>query len=331
MFCTGALSQTARVCEKCSAEEAAISYAKSLAPRLTCSLALNGETECYSPQKTVTFVDANSGQSYKYEVFRDSAPPYAVHVKRVPLSRESEASFKTLMQFIVDANAAISNASTRFDALVNSASDEFQQVSAIGESQPATECPSSSALSTLVNPNTLDTIQSRAAIEIGAKLENIDDYSQLNFAKVGHQWSIDFNGLNSTIVTEGHHRNKLFIVTFGQSERQSDRKDFFAYSVDIIGFDSQHIPIVDLTLSDASRVAGYSLGALKGANGPLEIIDECILTQFANAVEQGVLVSLASSNASSPEFQARCTTSELAYWGNEIRQNNQAFLFRVCD
>lgn len=303
LFCTDALSQTARVCEKCSTEVDAVSYAKSLASRLTCSQTLNGETECYSTQKTVTFVDASSGQSYKYEVFRDSTSPWEIQVKRVPLSRDKEASFKKLMQLIVDANVAISNASTRFNTLVNSASDEFQQVSAISESQPISECPSSSALSTLVNPNTLDTIQSRAAIEIGTKLENIDDYRQLNFAKVGHQWSIDFNGLNSTILTEDHHRNKPFIVTFGHSERQSDRKDFFAYSVDIIGFDSQHIPIVDLTLSDASRVAGYSVGALKGTNGPLEITNECVLTQFANAVEQGVLVSLASPPLPAQSFK----------------------------
>jgi hypothetical protein len=287
--CNFVNAETAIICGNCSTESAALSFAKSKTNPLECSPVFGADITCKSRSKIVTFVDANSGQAYKYNVFHESTPPWNVQAEKVALTADRKESFRRLMAFINDTNNSISEASSDIDQLIGILALKSPRGDV---SLNSTEtCPANTALNTLTNPNTLDFIQERASIEIGTRMISKNNDINLNPVKINNSWSLSFKGLSSTIFADSASRNPSFIVTFNESERVGSRKDFFAYSVNILGFDEQNIPIINFTLSDASRVAGYTLGALKGNNGPLEITNECVQEKFEEAVNAGVLTS----------------------------------------
>ncbi len=286
-------AETAVICESCGTESAAQSFAKSKANPLECSPIFDFEVSCQSQSKIVTFVDANSGQAYKYNVFHERHAPWNVQAERIALSSAQEQSFDVLMKFIRDWNSSVRNASTSAAQLLNSSS--ISPLSDVDFLQSSGGCPSDTALSALTNPNTLDEIKTTASLEIGLNLTSKNNDLNLNPVKINKNYSLTFMGIGSTITTEGTTRNPSFVVSFDESERASSRKDFLAYSVNILGYDTQNLPILEFSLSDSSQVAGYTLGGLKGNNGPLQIDNDCIEDRFETAVNQGVLTPQTTS------------------------------------
>jgi hypothetical protein len=334
LVCNFVNAETAVICENCSTESAALSFAKSKTNPLECAPVFGADITCQSRSKIVTFVDANSGQAYKYNVFHENTPPWNVQAEKVALTADREESFRRLMTFIKDTNNSVSEASSDFDQLIGFSALKSPQGNV--PSNSAETCPVKTALSTLTNPNTLDFIQERASIEIGMRMISKNNDINLNPVKINNSWTLSFKGLSSTILADSASRNPSFIVTFNESERVSSRKDFFAYSVNILGFDEQNIPIINFTLSDASRVAGYTLGALKGNNGPLDITNECVQEKFEEAVNAGVLTSRSTPVGGSgggmpgspPDggsyYQPSCEIVDFYQSGKRI------YTFRIC-
>lgn len=332
-------AETAIVCEDCDNVDSAVAFAKSKANQLECSPMFGFDVSCQSRNKVITFVDANSGQAYKYNVYHDRFPPWDVQADRISLSSDREESFRKLMGFINDTNEAIREASSEFEYSAGYANQNYVSASTFSAYSSTDSCPSDTALSALVDPNALDFIKEKASIEIGTRIISRNNDINLNPIKLNNSWSINFRGLSSTIVADSPIRKASFIVTFDESERPSSRKDFFAYSVDILGFDEQNLPIINFTLTDASRVAGYSLGALRGNDGPLKITNECIQEKFEQAVENGILGAKVTTVGGSgggglPEtpssggggsYQPSCQIIEFSQGGRLL------YVFRICN
>lgn len=285
-------AETAIICEDCNTVSAIESFAKSKANHLECSPVFGMDMTCQSRNKVVTFIDANSNQVYKYNVFHESNAPWKVQVEKMILSPDREESFKILMQFVKDANSSIFESSKNINQLISGSSARKPLTS-------NSTCPEETALSALTNPNTLDSIKTIASIEIGLNLASKNNDLNLNPVKINKSYSFIFKGLSSSILVDSPTRNRSFVVTFEESERPSSRKDFLAYNVNILGYDEQNIPILDFVLSNSSQVAGYTLGGLKGVNGPLEINNECIQKKFEEAINTGVLTKSNTSSSGS--------------------------------
>ncbi|RUO31559.1 hypothetical protein CWE12_00740 [Aliidiomarina sedimenti] len=300
-FSSITFAETAVICESCSTESAAEAFAKSNANTLQCSSEFGPDITCQSINKVITFVDSNSGQAYKYNVFHERDFPWSVQAERIPLSSDREESFRILMKFVRDSNSAITEASADSHEILGSFNISSSSANRSSNSDGA--CPTDTALSALTNPNTLDSIQNRAAIEIGTKLISRNNDLNLNPVKIDRSYSLSFLGLTSSILADSASRDPSFIVTFDESERPGSRKDFFAYQVSILGFDEQNLPIMNFNLLGASQVAGYRLENLSGSSGSLAIENECVKERLEEAVNNGVLtpaVNLGGSAGGEP-------------------------------
>lgn len=280
-------AETAEICESCGTESEAKSFAKTKANPLECSPVFDPNMTCKSRNKIVTFVDANSGQAYKYNVYHEADYPWNVQADKMTMSPNREESYRILMKFVRDSSRAINQSSTGANQLIGPMN--FNSIAGHSSLSSSGSCPSGTALNALTNPNTLDYIKTKASIEIGTRLISDNNDLNLNPVKINNSYSLSFMGLNSTIEADGSTRNPSFVVTFDQSEREGSRKDFLAYSINILGYDEQNLPIVNFKLSNASQVAGYTLGGLKGNNGPLELTNSCVKQKFEEAVNAGVL------------------------------------------
>ncbi|RUO74160.1 hypothetical protein CWI80_02055 [Pseudidiomarina sediminum] len=298
-FSSAAFSETAIVCQDCSTESAAESFAKSQANSLQCSEKPGADRVCQSESKVVTFVDYGSGQAYQYKVFHERSYPWEVHVERIPLSATREESFSLLMEFVKDSNSAIEEASTDFNQLLNKA--HMSTVSANTSSGSGGICPENTALKVLTDPNTLDAIKTEASIAIGKQLLSTNNQLNFNPVKINNSYTLSFGGLSSSTAVDGDITTPVYIVTFDESERSSWRKDFLAYYVDILAFDAELLPVMRFTLLEESRVAGYQLKNLRGGDGvgSLSIDNACVKQAFEDAVNNQVLTPSTSDAAGS--------------------------------
>lgn len=295
-FSSAAFSETAIICQDCSTESAAESFAKSQANSLQCSEKPGADRVCQSESKIVTFVDHGSGQAYQYKVFHERSYPWEVRVERIPLSSTREESFSLLMDFVKDSNSAIEEASTDFNQLLNKA--HMGTVSANKTSVSGDACPEETALKVLTDPNTLDAIKTEASIAIGKQLLSKNNRLNFNPVKINDSYTLSFGGLSSFTAADGAITTPVYIVTFDESERPGRRKDFLAYYVDILAFDAELLPVMRFTLLEESRVAGYQLKNLRGGDGvgSLSIDNACVKQTFEDAVNNQVL-TLSTSDA----------------------------------
>lgn len=299
LFSSIAFAETAIICENCSTESAAESFAKSKANSLQCSPVFGPDMTCQSINKVITFVDSSSGQAYKYNVFHQDSFPWDVQAERIPLSSNREESFRILMKFVRDSNSAILASSTDINQLLGTFNISSSTSSSNASSSSSGTCPADTALSALTNPNTLDSIKTKASIAIGTNLISKNNDLNLNPIKIDRSYSLSFMDLSSSIQVDSATRAPSFVVTFDESERPGSRKDFLAYSVNILGYDEQNLPIMNFNLLGASQVGGYRLESLSGSNGAMEIDNECVLERFEEAVNSGILTPAASNTGGS--------------------------------
>ena len=306
VFCTAVYSHlshaaTAEICSDCSTEAKAQQFAKSMANPLQCSPVFGQDMSCTSQTKTVLFVDKASGQVYQYQVYHQPAAPWSTQVKRINLHPDQEEGFRILTQFYRDVNSSIVASSKTVAALLGTHRQNNQTVQNQATVSPQTTdtCPADTALAALLDPNQLEDIQTNATVQIGTNLLNKNNQINLNPVKINDSYSLTFKGFSSNISATGGNRTPSFAVTFTSTERITSISDYLVYGVSIVGYDLQNMPIINYTLSDASRIAGYSLGALKGQNGPLLIDNSCIQDRLDQAVAQGVVTSVSTPIAGS--------------------------------
>lgn len=306
IFCSAVYSQvsvadTAEICADCSTEAKAQQFAKTMANPLECTPIFGQDVSCSSQSKVVVFVDKNSGQAYKYNVYHQQTAPWAVQAERIDMHPVQVESFRILTAFYRDVNESIIASSMSVEALLGS---NWQSIPKLQNrsgttAQSTGNCPTDSALAALLDPNKLSEIRSEANLQIGTNLLSKNNHINLNPVKINDSYSLTFYGFSSNISATGENRTPSFVVDFEKTERQTSISDFLVYTVNILGYNKQNMPVVNFTLSDASRVAGYSLGALKGQNGPLLIDNACIENRLDQAVAQGVITSVSTPIAGS--------------------------------
>lgn len=92
------------------------------------------------------------------------------------------------------------------------------------------------------------------------------------------------------MTSEGATRASSYAVTFSQSERTTSLSDVLVFDTNIPAYKSDGMPAGSLTINEgASRVAGFSLAELRGANGPLLIENECLEERFEAAAAMGII------------------------------------------
>lgn len=102
-------------------------------------------------------------------------------------------------------------------------------------------------------------------------------------------------GIGLSIIDKASSRNPSFVVTFDGSGAATSLQDYLLFTVDVLGYDANNIPITDFNLSDSSRVAGFTLSRLRGENGPVPLDNECVETRLVEAVNMGLLTVKTSS------------------------------------
>ena len=101
------------ICRDCATVSKAKIFAKKLADPLKCDETVVGPNmNCSSTNKVVTILDLDTGSSYKFNLYRDSNPPWSVKVSSRPLSSADKYGFKRLSDFLKATEYSIKSAST---------------------------------------------------------------------------------------------------------------------------------------------------------------------------------------------------------------------------
>ena len=100
------------ICRDCATVSKAKIFAKKLANPLQCDEVVGPNMNCSSTHKVVTILDFDTGNSYKFNLFRDTNPPWPVKVSSRPLSSADKYGFKRLSDFLKAVEYSIESAST---------------------------------------------------------------------------------------------------------------------------------------------------------------------------------------------------------------------------
>ncbi|GFD89493.1 hypothetical protein KUL152_17190 [Tenacibaculum sp. KUL152] len=285
----GAFAGNAELCENCSSQDAAKSFAKTFANAPQCSDYFDNGYQCSSKNKIVTVVDSGSAKPYRFNVYHEQDYPWNVRADSLSIPSDERFLLTDLARFFKALSEAISDASQGAAMSNNQLGVVVMNNSVTAASS---SCPTGTALETLLDPNKLDAIRTVASMEIGTNL--LSKVNQYNVAKHKSYHSFNgsvsgsYKGISATINSNQNTRIPAWVKNFGTSERQTSRSDFLAYRVEVIAYDNQGLPVIELTMSDSSQLAGYTLGALKGNSGPLKIENECVKQKFEYSVAQGI-------------------------------------------
>ena len=292
-------ADSALLCTDCSDPNKAKTFATSRANRLMCEQTeapqtLRTDKFCSSKSKIVTFVDRDSGKAYRYNVYHEPDAPWSVNANKIALSNNMEEGFSILTKFYRDLGSAIKSASSNISNL-NDSTTNLNDASSTYAQAKTTNCPTQTALTTVMDPYAMQNVEDLARLEIAAELSRENNRIALNPIKKDKIYSLNFKGLNLNIYDNTRSKNRSFVVAFGHSEKTSSFQDFLLFTVDILGYDANNIPITNFNLSDSSRVAGFTLSRLRGENGPVPIDNECVETRLEEAVNMGLLTVKTSS------------------------------------
>lgn len=100
------------VCRDCGTVSKAKNFAKKFANPLQCNETTGPNIKCSSIDKIVTILDFDTGNSYKFNIYHDSNPPWPVEVSPRPLSSADKYGFKRLSDFLKATEYSIKSAST---------------------------------------------------------------------------------------------------------------------------------------------------------------------------------------------------------------------------
>ncbi len=279
------LANNAITCKDCPSSEAAKEFAKTMANELVCSSAFGQGLSCSSQSKFVTILDLPSGNSYKFNVYHDPNPPFLVNAEEWQQYTDSQVAFSELAKFARALENAIITGPQRDN---HTLSNSYQPAQA---SNATEECPSDTALATLVDPNAIETLRDKNMLNIatGVMQEyDVDNTNGLRPTSTIKSIALVFKGQQFSATPAQGRIFAAYIEGFENTERPTNIPDYIAFDIAIVGWDIGDRPVGRLDISDSSRVGGFSLSALKGENGPLLIDNECISSQLDNAAAKGI-------------------------------------------
>lgn len=287
-------ADSALLCSDCPDPNKAKAFATSMANRLICDQDVGPDISCSSRNKIVTFVDRDSGKAYRYNVYHEPDAPWSVNADRIALSNKMEEGFAVLTKFYRDLGSAITSSSSNISQLSHSINN-VNNTSYTYAQAKTTNCPAQTALSTIIDASAMQNVEDLARLEIATNLLSKNNDTNLTPIKRNNTYSLTFMGIGLSIIDKVSSRNPSFVVTFDESERNTSLQDYLLFTVDVLGYDANNIPITDFNLSDSSRVAGFTLSRLRGENGPVPIDNECVETRLEEAVNMGLLTVKTSS------------------------------------
>lgn len=289
---TIASAQTAQMCTTCSTESSARSFAKTQANPLECSPTFDMNVQCSSRSKEVLLVDVATGNSYRFNVFHEQQAPWNLRAERLGLSANAKEAYRILMQFHKDLNASIIEASDAYQAAGSLSVNSFSKSDFYNKTSSANSgnCPTNTALSTLLDPNKLSDLRTIATTEIGTGLLAKNNDLNLKPTKTNRSYGLAYRGAQYSTTSEGAARTSSYTETFSQSEHTTSLSDALVFDAEIVAYKSDGMPAVTLTINEeASRVAGFVLAELKGGNGSLLIENECLEERFEEAAAMGII------------------------------------------
>lgn len=323
-----ASSREAILCESCIDLDSAVQIAKSYSPNLQCSSKFDEDISCWSDTATINLINPVDGKTYSFSVYHKDSAPWEVVAKSSALNSDAKFVYMQAALFHKNLIASIDEVLTQ-NAFVEKS---YQMTDASSNT-----CPSDTALSTLSDPNKLERLKSVITAEIGMNLISKQNESNLLPRAYASGYGLTYKGLNYNVSHQPQGQKPVYVKTYSESENSGSLKDALLFFVNILGYDSNRMPIVDLELSDASRVAGFTLSGLKGGNGPLTIDNQCIKDKLEQLVNLGLLTMEVtpingsggggggeSGGGSGGSFQPSCTIIKF-YQGGRL-----LYTFREC-
>lgn len=280
-------AETAIFCDECTSDYTARQVANNYKPDLECSAGNTGvpiigeNIQCTSKSKKLIFINPANGNLYSYILSHSSSAPWPLQISTITLPEDAKFAFKEIYSL----HALFTSSSRQMT------SSHVKSLNFIGQHSATTaiNCPANTALDVVTDLDKLDRLKSVATGEVGTKY--LSHTNQMNLRpKINSKGislvykNIGFNGQ----FTKAMHI-PTYVKTFTASENPTSIKDSLLFQISILGYNADNMPIIDFELHDASRVAGYTLGALKGQNGTLLITNPCIKQRFEKLVESGAL------------------------------------------
>ena len=329
-------AETAIFCDSCVNSSVASSVAKSYSPSLQCSSSDGGTPvfdeglSCSSAIKKVTLINPSNGATYAFNVHHQSIPPWDVVAEVTSISTDANYAFSELAKFHRAWLSSIESAMIANNVNNNYTSKNTQPLSVSSTST----CPVGTALDTISDPSKLADLEMAMRLEIGMNYMSQNNNLNLNPRLNSEGYGVSYKGMQYSAKFGPLDKKPVYVRTFDVSENPSSMEDSLAFYVNIIGYNSDNMPLVNFELSDASLVAGYSLKALKGTNGPLLLDNPCIQGKLDSLVNNGALTKTTTPiGGSTPEpspggggigYQPSCQIVEFHQSGMHL------YTFRLC-
>lgn len=313
------LAKDALICLDCAAVADANAIAKTLANELQCSAQFDPNYNCSSQNKIVTLVDRDTGNTFKFNVYHDQNFPWTVNASELSISSNDRNAFRELAKFWKALGESIANANASGNVSTNNNTTSSQSTDTNSSND---SCPTDTALQALVDPNQLEHIQSVAMAKIGTGL--VERYNESNLQPQQNQETASLNayGFTYSVSSQANTRLPFYVEGFPNSERPSSVSDYLLFQVTTLAYNANGLPIIAFELSDASRIAGYSLAGLRGKNGPLEIDNQCVKDRLQEAVDNGILTQTSTEISSTP-----LSSNE----GGALNPDGSVGFSQVCD
>ncbi|MFY8274662.1 hypothetical protein AAEU32_11120 [Pseudoalteromonas sp. SSDWG2] len=305
--------QNAYLCDSCVSIDAAKQVAKTFSPSLKCSPTFNEDIYCYSDTKNITLIDTTSGQSYSFNVHHSDVAPWPILAQEIPVNSDTAYAYREIAKTHFDLLQAIKNAQTQ-------STKHYDEYADTSYSNSAT-CPQITALTTLTDPAKLNALKSNITASIELSMSQINQQNVLPDS-TSEGYSLQLGPISYSANKLPTTREQAYVVTYDDSERPMPIKDVLAFEVDILGYDSNNKPVLVLSVSDASRVAGYTLPGLRGDYGAIEVDNTCVENNLDRLTEAGIISK--ESEIIGGSFEPSCKLVQFYQSGKLL------YRFRVC-
>lgn len=248
-----AVTIDAKFCSNCTNTQEARAEAMKYAPPLQCTT--NGQAffgpdlSCTSTPKSVIFVNPDTDQVFSFTVSHQDYGPWGLVVTQQSLSLD-----------VIDGLVLASKKTRDFRQSLDLLNDNNFFVVQGAITNNMSECPIDTALHTLSQPNFLNDAEIRARLAVAEGWDRVKNDSTI-FSKFGI--GLQYKGIGINVELDPSSQQPMVLVeTYYNSEVESPFNDYLVYNITKIsdtGPDS--LPIVELSLSTSSRIAGVSINS----------------------------------------------------------------------
>ncbi|WP_018982148.1 hypothetical protein [Salinimonas chungwhensis] len=323
--------KSAIFCRDCDTLPKASEFAQYLADLPICEISVPESANCVSSQwQSTTIVDIESGNAFNFSFHEPHTENASPKIKYFRLSAQDIDGYRQLTGFVRAAEDSVRKASGK---LIKISSGMQPKTAQTTTSVAVERCPTDTALSALLNASQMEQIHHAAFIRISTELSQRSGTERLEGTIGPEKAAVTINDnryLGSFAHTTPPH---VYYIYFENTERSSPIQDYLAYHVEIIAPGMNKLPTMTFNLIDDSRVAGYTLGGLKGENGPLLIENDCIVEKFKGAVSRGQLLetktALAHNDLCLSKNNQSDTQANLVKLATR-RSKNLKYTYRTC-